>query len=163
MRVCLAFLCLLAHSTRGWSLPKIARRRYGKETVGAPRPPFQTGESWLLGRIAFSLLPLAGAERRKTIQETVVRGVWTMDQVQGVVNVNVPVRMTVIKLQGGGLWVHNPVAPTAECLSLIHALESKHGCVEHIVLGTLGLEHKALAGPFSRYDAFAPSIRCLAA
>ena len=126
--------------------------------------PSSKGKSWPLNRIAFSLLPLAGAERRATVECEVVRGrVWTYDQIQGVLNVNVNVRMTVVKLEGGGLWVHNPVAPTAECLSLIHALESKHGCVEHIVLGTLGLEHKALAGPFSRYDAFAPSIRCLAA
>ena len=65
-----------------------------------------------------------------------------MDQVQGVVNVNVPVRATIIKLKRGGLWVHNPVAPTPEHLGLVRALEAAHGPVKHIVLGTVGLEHK---------------------
>jgi hypothetical protein len=65
--------------------------------------------------------------------------------------VNVPVRSTIVKLkQGdGGLWVHNPVAPTKEYLGMVRALEAKHGPVKHVVLGSLGLEHKALAGPFS--------------
>ena len=27
--------------------------------------------------------------------------------------------MTVIKLASGGLWVHAPVAPTAECVRLL--------------------------------------------
>jgi len=119
--------------------------------VGAPRPRIEIGQSWPLGRIAFSLLPLAGAERRKTLQNELVRGrVWTHDQIQGVVNVNVPVRQTVIRLREGGLWVHNPVAPSGECLRMMRELEAEHGPVKHIVLGTLGLEHKALAGPFSK-------------
>ena len=85
------------------------------------------------------------------METEVVRGqVWTHDQIQGVVNVNVPVRQTVIKLKSGGLWVHNPVAPTGECLKLMRSLEARHGPVKHIVLGTVGLEHKALSGPFSR-------------
>jgi len=67
------------------------------------------------------------------------------------VNVNTPVRATVVKLEEGGLWIYNPVAPTKECLSIIKELEAKHGEVKHIVLGSLGLEHKALAGSFSQY------------
>lgn len=75
---------------------------------------------WPLGKVAFSLLPLAGTyTRRATILETVCAAkgseerdgvdtttiygmtngrVWTLDQIQGVVNVNVPVRMVVIKV-----------------------------------------------------------------
>ncbi len=34
-------------------------------------------------------------------------------------DVYTPVRMTVIKLSSGGLWVHSPVAPTEECIRLI--------------------------------------------
>lgn len=78
---------------------------------------------------------------------------WTLDQIQGVLAVNVPVRATIIKLSdaaGGGLLVHNPVAPTDECVAMVRQIEERHGEVKHIVLGTLGLEHKALAGPFSR-------------
>ena len=110
--------------------------------------------SFPLGRIAFSLLPLAGIEERVTTQQEIVRNeMWTLDQLQGVLAVNVPVRATVIKLSaaaGGGLLIHNPVAPTDECVELVKQLEAKHGPVRHIVLGTLGLEHKAFVGPFSK-------------
>eukprot|EP00613_Pedinella_sp_CCMP2098_P058906 CAMPEP_0171872792 /NCGR_PEP_ID=MMETSP0992-20121227/34009_1 /TAXON_ID=483369 /ORGANISM="non described non described, Strain CCMP2098" /LENGTH=530 /DNA_ID=CAMNT_0012497313 /DNA_START=74 /DNA_END=1666 /DNA_ORIENTATION=- len=114
-------------------------------------PPNDSSQMFGLGVIAFSLLPLAGStSRRATVETTVVpRSVWTHDQLQGVVNVNVPVRGTVIKLRAGGLWVHNPGAPTGEYVAMIKALESVHGPVKHIVLGSLGLEHKALAGPFA--------------
>lgn len=67
-------------------------------------PPQLRATTWPLGKVAFSLLPLAGTyTRRATVMETLVedgkRGnIWTFDQVQGVVNVNVPVRMTVIKV-----------------------------------------------------------------
>ncbi|MHA7927727.1 MAG: DUF4336 domain-containing protein, partial [Marinobacter sp.] len=74
--------------------------------------------------------------------------IWTHDQIQGVVNVNVPVRQTVIRLGTGGLWVHNPVAPTPQLLQMMKRLEEQYGPVKHIVLGTLALEHKATFGPF---------------
>ena len=66
-------------------------------------PPQLRATTWPLGKVAFSLLPLAGTfTRRATTKETLVddgkNGIWTFDQVQGVVNVNVPVRMTVIKV-----------------------------------------------------------------
>jgi hypothetical protein len=38
--------------------------------------------------------------RRATVIEEVVKGkIWTCDQIQGVVNVNVPVRMVVVKVR----------------------------------------------------------------
>jgi len=52
---------------------------------------------------------------------------------------------------GGGLWIHNPLAPTPQLLSYIRQLESSHGPVRHIVLGTVALEHKATLGPFAQY------------
>lgn len=107
---------------------------------------------WDLSRVAFSLLPLAPGARRKTVVEELVKGkVWTLDQLQGIVNVNVPVRSTIIKLKSGGLFVYNPVAPTKECIDIVKNLVRQYGPVKHIVLGSLGLEHKALAGPFSQY------------
>jgi hypothetical protein len=70
--------------------------------------------------------------------EEVVKGkIWTLDQIQGIIMVNVPVRCAVVKLQEGGLLVYNPVAPTAEALEMIAALEQKHGKVKYIVLGTV--------------------------
>lgn len=116
------------------------------------KPPSKSVDTrWDLGKVAFSLLPLAPGDRRKTIETCVVKDqVWTHDQLQGIVNVNVPVRQTVIRLESGGLFVHNPVAPTPELVSMMKKLEAEHGPVKFVVLGTTGLEHKALAGPFSQ-------------
>jgi hypothetical protein len=117
-----------------------------------PTPPFDSHLYWPLGKVAFSLLPLAGGSRRATVQETIVPNkIWTHDQIQGIVNVNVPVRQTTIALQNsGGLWVHNPVAPTLQHLQQMKQLEQDHGPVQHIVLGTVALEHKATFGAFAR-------------
>jgi hypothetical protein len=47
--------------------------------------------------------------------------VWTFEQTQAFFfDVFTPVRMTVIKLKSGGLWVHAPVAPTQ--VSVRHAV-----------------------------------------
>jgi hypothetical protein len=97
--------------------------------------------------------------------------IYALDQIQGIVNVNVPVRMIVIKLQQqpqqpqqrkpatktddndrASLWLHNPIAPTPQALGMIRALEETlHAKVRHIVLGTVALEHKATFGPFVQY------------
>lgn len=124
-------------------------------TAIVPTPIFDKELSWPLGKIAFSLLPLAGSStRRATVQECIVSNtIWTHDQIQGVVNVNVPVRQTVIHLSpeaGGGLLIYNPVAPTPQLLQMIHALEQTHGPVRHLVLGTVALEHKATFGNFAQ-------------
>jgi hypothetical protein len=98
------------------------------------------------------LLPLYPYGQRRTLcQEVVPDTVWTFDQLQGIFYVVVPIRMTVIRLASGGLWVYAPVAPTPECVRLVKALESRHGAVQHIVLPTVtGLEHKVFVGPFAR-------------
>jgi hypothetical protein len=109
---------------------------------------------WGLGQFAFSLLPLSpeAVGRRKTILTEVVKdSVYTLDQVQGIINVNVPVRCTIIKLSEGGLFINNPVAPTPECIEMVRQLEAKHGPVKYITLSTLGLEHKGTIGSFSSY------------
>ena len=123
--------------------------------VAIATPKYATDVQWPLGKVAFSLLPLAGTStRRATTEETVVPSqIWTHDQIQGVVNVNVPVRQTVVKLSpeaGGGLLVYNPVAPTPQLIKMMRSLEKKHGPVRHIVLGTVALEHKATFGPFAQ-------------
>jgi hypothetical protein len=123
-------------------------------TIPISTPPYSNQLSWPIGKVAFSLLPLAGTgTRRATIEETIVPGqIWTHDQIQGVVNVNVPVRQTVIKLSnhaGGGLWIHNPIAPTQQALQMVRALELEHGPVRHLVLASSALEHKATFGPFA--------------
>ena len=72
------------------------------------------------------------------------------DQLQGLLDVLVNVRMTVARLESGGLWVHNPVAPTKECVKMMRELEAKHGPVKHIVVGSAAIEHKIYSGPFSK-------------
>lgn len=84
-------------------------------TLVVPSPTQLRATTWPLGKVAFSLLPLAGTyTRRATVMEELVidnsngkrngkngnrnEKIWTFDQVQGVVNVNVPVRMVVVKV-----------------------------------------------------------------
>ena len=72
------------------------------------------------------------------LAEVVKDTIWTLDQIQGIINVNVPVRAVVVKLTGGGLLIYNPVGPTEENVAMIRGLEAKHGPVKHIVLASLG-------------------------
>ena len=161
IRVVFLLLIIFAPcATEALRLPSFSKT---SGTVRSEIAPIQLPTSspkyyWDLSRVAFSLLPLAPGARRKTIFSEVVKGsVWTADQLQGIVNVNVPVRGVIIRLKSGGLLVYNPVAPTGEVLSYMRELEEAHGPVRHIVLGSLGLEHKALCGPFTRYF---PQAQC---
>lgn len=80
----------------------------------------------------------------------VVKGkIWTFEQPQalGFSYVAINVRMTVIKLKSGGLWVHAPIAPTGECMRLLKELGAP---VEFIILPTFAYEHKIFVGPFAR-------------
>ena len=104
-----------------------------------------------LGKLAFSGLPLSpeSVDRRKTLLTEVVKDtIWTLDQVQGIINVNVPVRCTVVKLSGGGLFVNN-LAPTPEAIEMMRELEAVHGPVKIICLSTIAIEHKGTTGAFS--------------
>lgn len=98
-------------------------------------------------------LPLYPFGERRTIRKEVVRDtIWTFDQLQGIFYVVVPIRMTVVKLEEGGLLVYAPVAPTPECIRLVHELVAEHGNVKYIILPTIsGLEHKVFVGPFASY------------
>ena len=144
---------------RSTSLQAKAKQRGTAAAAAAGVPVAPTKDRRLqysLGKIAFSLLPLSpeATGRRKTLLTEVVRNsVWTLDQVQGIINVNVPVRSTVIKLSDGkGLFVNNPVAPTEECIAMMRGIEAESGSkVRYIVLSSLALEHKGTAGAFSAY------------
>jgi hypothetical protein len=83
--------------------------------------------------------------------ETIVPDrIWTLDQKLGILNVQVPLRMTVIRLSDGGLFVYNPVAATPEVVGMIRELERKYGEVRHIVLGSVAIEHKVYCGVFAQ-------------
>ncbi|XP_002990504.2 uncharacterized protein LOC9631551 [Selaginella moellendorffii] len=94
--------------------------------------------------------PLGPFLQRKTVRKEVIKdSIWTFEQEQGLgfSSISTNVRMTVIKLKSGGLWVHAPIAPTSECLQLLKELQKP---IEYIVLPTFAYEHKVYVGPFSR-------------
>nr|WP_208492177.1 DUF4336 domain-containing protein [aff. Roholtiella sp. LEGE 12411] len=97
-------------------------------------------------------MPLYPYGKRRTIRKEVVKDtIWTFDQLQGIFYVVVPIRMTVVKLDEGGLLVYAPVAPTPECIRLVNELVAEHGNVKYIILPTIsGLEHKVFVGPFAK-------------
>ncbi|MGF1495871.1 MAG: DUF4336 domain-containing protein [Elainellaceae cyanobacterium] len=104
--------------------------------------------SWPL----WPVLPLYPYGQRQTLRREVVKDtIWTFDQIQGIFYVVVPIRMTVVRLEAGGLLVYAPIAPTQECIHLVRELEAAHGPVSFIILPTTsGLEHKVFVGPFAR-------------
>ncbi|PSB11484.1 hypothetical protein C7B62_05370 [Pleurocapsa sp. CCALA 161] len=97
-------------------------------------------------------VPIYPYSKRRTIrQEILPNTIWTFDQLQGIFYVVVPIRMTVIRLDQGGLLVYAPVAPTQQCIDLVQELVAEHGEVKYIILPTIsGLEHKYFVGPFAR-------------
>ncbi|KAK2993947.1 hypothetical protein RJ640_025622 [Escallonia rubra] len=123
--------------------------------------------------------PLGPFLNRRTIRTEAVKDcIWLFEQEQalGFSSVSTNIRMTVIKLKSGGLWVHAPIAPTKECIQVLfhsqaafHALFTNENLllthdrffscqlvkelgapVECIVLPTFAYEHKIFVGPFSR-------------
>lgn len=99
----------------------------------------------------WGLLPVGPYKRKTTVQETIVDGqMWTFDQKFGILDVQVPLRMTVIKLSSGGLFVYNPVAATQEMLGMVQELVDKYGPIKYIALGSVALEHKVYAGVFAQ-------------
>jgi hypothetical protein len=98
------------------------------------------------------VLPLYPYGKRRTLRTEVVPDrIWTFDQMHGILYAVVPIRMTVVRLESGGLLVYAPVAPTRECIRLVRELETQYGDVKFILLPTSsGLEHKIFVGPFAR-------------
>jgi hypothetical protein len=97
------------------------------------------------------LLPLYPYGHRPTLMRELIAGqVWCFEQLHGVWYVAVPIRMTVLKVEGG-LLLYAPLPPTAELLLGLRALEEQHGPVVSIVLATSsGLEHKLPLAPLAR-------------
>jgi Domain of unknown function (DUF4336) len=98
------------------------------------------------------VVPIYPYGKRRTIRKEVIKDtIWTFDQLQGIFYVVVPIRMTVVKLEKGGLLVYAPVAPTGECVRLVNELVAEYGDVKYIILPTIsGIEHKVFVGPFAR-------------
>ncbi|GAB5031987.1 protein isoform 1 [Nannochloropsis oceanica] len=92
-------------------------------------------------------LPLKPYFERRTVRTQVAENIWTFEQPQGFFNVTTPIRMTVIRLADGRLWVHAPVAATRECRRLLDELG---GEIAYIILPTTAFEHKVFVGGFAR-------------
>ena len=89
------------------------------------------------------LFPLYPYGYKKTICKEIVSGeVWSIEQIQGLYYVAVPIRMTVMRVKNG-LMLINPLPPTKELINKLHELISRYGDIKTIVLPTAsGLEHK---------------------
>ncbi len=97
------------------------------------------------------LFPLYPYGSKKTIiSELIPEKVWSLEQIQGIYYVAVPVRMTVIKVKEG-LMILNPLPPTIELINQLNEIIFKHGPIKAIVLPTAsGLEHKIGLPPLAR-------------
>jgi hypothetical protein len=105
----------------------------------------------------WGVLPVGPYKRKKTIWETIVpEQIWTLDQKFGILNVQVPIRMTVVRLSASqnenerGLLIYDAIAPTRECLSFLNNLVAQYGPIRHIVLGSVAIEHKVYAGTLAQ-------------
>lgn len=90
---------------------------------------------------------LAPAPYKETIRTELVPGrIWGFEQCIALASVSTNIRMTVVKLQDGSLWVSAPISPTRQCLRLLDEL----GKVSHLVVPSTALEHKASLSEFLR-------------
>ena len=87
-------------------------------------------------RFPFPLGPLL---ERRTVRYEVERGVlWMFEQEQSLANSTATnVRMVAIRLAGGGLWIHAPIAPTRcrvppESLHVIYGHLAGHMSTPHL-------------------------------
>ena len=88
--------------------------------------------------------------KKTIISELIPEQVWSLEQIQGIYYVAVPVRMTVIKVREG-LMIINPLPPTIELITQLNKIISQHGPIKAIVLPTAsGLEHKIGLPPLAR-------------
>ncbi|MEO1211328.1 MAG: DUF4336 domain-containing protein [Cyanobacteria bacterium J06638_20] len=117
----------------------------GTEWYGSDNPADWRWNYWWL-------VPIYPYGKRRTLcREIVPETIWIFEQVQGIFYVTVPIRMTVVRLESGGLLVYAPIAPTRECIRWMRSLEDRYGVVKYVVLPTVsGIEHKVFVGPFAR-------------
>jgi len=115
--------------------------------VGLGVPFVATRETKATDYGLFGVLPVGPYKTKRSYFEEIVPGkIWTADQIFGILNVQVPLRMTVVRV-GEGLLVYNPVAATPEVVSWLRGLEKDTGCVvRDIVVGSVAVEHKVYAG-----------------
>lgn len=72
---------------------------------------------------------------------------WVYGQPFGppILPVDIQVRMTAFQMADGGIWIHSPIAPTAELLAM---LEDLPGPIKHVVIPSIFPEHWIYAYDF---------------
>ena len=159
--------------------PSLSRRQLVEASVGV----LGLGGSFLASREnneddygLWGILPVGPYKTKPTapIETIVPHTLWTADQIFGILNVQVPLRMTIVKLKLPSrshdddtnlpkrmripsqqrylhdndycLFIYNPIAPTRECIRMIQQIEQEEQChVRHISVGSVALEHKVYA------------------
>ncbi|OLP89563.1 Pentatricopeptide repeat-containing protein [Symbiodinium microadriaticum] len=102
-----------------------------------------------IGVVTPLVAPLAAKAEAEppTVSKKVAEGVYIFDQAYGIpglgVGANIPIRMTVLSLEGGGYLVYNPCHPTAEAMQMLKEFGLTD--VRYIVCGTVAIEHKYYA------------------
>ena len=67
--------------------------------------------------------PFYGDDERVTLLKTVVPDqVWALEQNLAIGPLETPLRCVVIRLEDGSLWIHAPLAPTAEFFALVESI-----------------------------------------
>lgn len=129
---------------------ELSRRQLGELAFAASGlgvTYFGTRERDPLDYGLWGVLPVGTYKKKKTILDTIIPdNMWSFDQKFGILDVQVPLRMTVTRLSSGGLFVYNPVAGTPEMVGMLQKLVDQYGPVKHIAVGSVALEHKVYAG-----------------
>ena len=113
--------------------------------------PYKTKTTFITNPAFNEEQVIIGLEGNRTIlKENVLSDkVWTFDQLQVVGRVRERA-MTVVKLKDGGLWVHNPVAPTMEMSDAVKNWKNMRESKTHR-RKSVAIEHKIYSGPFAQY------------
>ena len=103
-----------------------------------------------LQRFPTLFAPLYGEASRETTLRQIGEDMWSIEQNLELGPLQVPIRCVVIRLSDGTLWVHNPLAPTAEFFALVESCAAERDgeakdMVAHVVVPTYALEHKVFA------------------
>lgn len=108
----------------------------------------------------WGILPIGTYKSQKTIEESIVEHeLWTMDQQFGILNAQVPLPMTVSRLEPkGGVFMYNPIAETPECVGMVYALEECYRPVQHIAVPSVTLKCKVYGGVFAQKFPTAKSL-----
>mmetsp|Transcript_19719 Transcript_19719/g.35712 ORF Transcript_19719/g.35712 Transcript_19719/m.35712 type:complete len:524 (-) Transcript_19719:96-1667(-) len=126
--------------------------RHGKRRCAAVRRATEAGRRQGLTGLGLAVsgaasLPSevrAEAGGVPTVSREVAPGIFAFDQAYGIpglgIGANIPIRMTAIRLQDGGVLLYNPCNPTKECLEQFKGFNLSD--VRYIVLGTIAIEHK---------------------